>query len=253
MLMKNVILAAALAQEGVVADPAPTRWMATKRGSLNEEAESNADMSDSGDEGEKSRRLFWRREKVTTRLTAKIRGAQYGGGVDHKFRGTVTATNYGGKRAVTWTVKFRGVGDVADECTGGLNWHVHRYRVDKANGGDALGCGGGATGGHVDPAFGCGGASEYGNTVCPSLYGPDFKDAYGQRCTGTPPKTAAEQSGCEYGDLSGKLGKIAVNTHEQKFTDLHTLRLNEYSRASIVLHCCNADGCKPRLACGDLK
>jgi len=69
-----------------------------------------------------------------------------------------------------WSSKFTEFND--DICPGGqLNWHVHQYPVsqtawdganirDVAATGNAPGCDASITGGHYDPTFACGGASQ---------------------------------------------------------------------------------------------
>jgi len=128
------------------------------------------------------------------------------------------------------------------------NWHIHA----KSTGPGADRCGVAATGGHVDNGFACGGASQYADTTCKAL---NYKEPYAERCT------TGKQSGCEYGDLSGKMGKIPVTTGETfEFEDNHLQRLENYDGTSIVLHCCvsakkdnvKVQSCKQRVACGDL-
>ena len=128
------------------------------------------------------------------------------------------------------------------------NWHIHA----KSTGLEADRCGGAATGGHVDNGLACGGASQYAGTTCKAL---DYVESYAVRCI------TDKQSGCEYGDLSGKMGKIPVTTGETfEFEDNHLQRLENYDGTSIVLHCCvsaknllgKVQSCKQRVACGDL-
>jgi hypothetical protein len=139
-----------------------------------------------------------------------------------------------------------------------LNWHIHTKPINPSADNPAGQCGGAVTSGHSDNGFACGGASEWGATTCRYLYsltpglGDDnFKTVYGTKCHAC---SSGSCTGCEYGDLSGKLGKISVDSEDlQTFTDTHIEPIETYGTMSLVLHCCTAAGCGERIACGDIE
>ena len=192
-------------------------------------------------------------------LKAKVTGAASNSGFEADIKSYVDLF---GPNRVEWQVKIEkghlalpaaqvvnGVTIEAGTACESYNWHIHA----KSTGLEADRCGGGATGGHVDNGLACGGASQYAGTTCKAL---EYVEAYAVRCS------TGKQSGCEYGDLSGKMGKIPVTIGEtNEFEDNHLQRLENYDGTSIVLHCCvsakNDKGevqssCKQRVACGDL-
>ncbi|KAL7525082.1 hypothetical protein ACHAXR_000853 [Thalassiosira sp. AJA248-18] len=131
-------------------------------------------------------------------------------------------------------------------CANGLNWHIHEKPVPTP--GEC-----GATGGHVDPTFGCGGASEYqkkkcdgsaatadnGDSCCKVIYG---NEDYG--CD-----NGDNIIKCEAGDQSGKLGPLKYQKDEdQVFEDAFTLNIDDIEQLSLVIHCG-----KPRVACGNFE
>lgn len=181
--------------------------------------------------------------------------------------------------AATWRVKIKEFD--SDLCPSGpdeqgkLNWHVHEY---PGNGIRAVGtllntsataCDGDVTGGHYDPTFACGGASQNNaNGVCAFLRAQPQSFPTGSGLTGNV--TAANsydackpdnQSSCEIGDQSGKLGKLTTTKLKkwQKFKDEWMTPIDNLEGRSLVLHCCYAkfDGsgtsCGPRLACANLE
>jgi hypothetical protein len=118
------------------------------------------------------------------------------------------------------------------DCGGGLNWHIHEFTLDESRPECT------DLGGHWDPTYGCGGASQHDNTgVCDFLY------------NGTKTCTPEEDiTMCEIGDLSGKMGRIALDTsYEQTYEDVYITNINVFSKLSIVFHCGS-----PRVACGNL-
>lgn len=128
------------------------------------------------------------------------------------------------------------------------NWHIHAKPVGEKNE-----CGKEFTGGHIDPNLACGGASEYKKTTCTAL---DFPDSYGTRCTGGNADGTSEQQKCEYGDLSGKMGKIPTDKGKTYYIDNFLQPFSKYEATSIVFHCCvSAEGyktnCAERVACGN--
>ena len=118
--------------------------------------------------------------------------------------------------------------------SGKLNWHVHEYpgngirtveEVDADPTFNARACASDVTGGHYDPTFACGGSSQNNaNGVCA------FLRAQPQAPAGTGNVTAADsyascskdnQSSCEIGDQSKKLGKLITGRKgSKKFTDM---------------------------------
>lgn len=172
------------------------------------------------------------------------------------FKATVTAVQSVPGKA-TWTVELDDLGsggfqpltnDQGVKCEK-LNWHIHQ---DFISGGDSpAACG--STGGHVDPALACGGASEYAKTSCIGINAGYLPDSpYTARCDTSMDKThLPNQDGCEYGDLAGKMGKIDNEKGTQTFEDTHIFFLDRYAKNSIVFHCCIDGDCSARVACAD--
>jgi hypothetical protein len=136
------------------------------------------------------------------------------------------------------------------------NWHIHAKKVGEHNE-----CGGDFTGGHVDAKFACGPASEYQATTCTALDGGNWVSGYGGRCNGGAADGSSAQNKCEYGDLSGKMGKVSVDKGKTYYIDNFLQPLDTYDATSIVFHCCvgapeynngNLD-CGARIACGDFE
>ena len=185
--------------------------------------------------------------------------------------------------AATWKVKInefeRALCPSGPDEQGKLNWHVHQYPVLEPEDGiravgtllntSAPACGPDVTGGHYDPTFACGGASQNNaNGVCAFLRAQPQSFPTGSGLTGNV--TAANsydackpdnQSSCEIGDQSGKMGKLkAKRKRVQQFKDeWMTPIIPSLTGKSVVLHCCYAkfDGsgtsCGPRLACANLE
>merc|ERR1712166_1709623 len=131
---------------------------------------------------------------------------------------------------------------------------------------NAPGCGKGVTGGHYDPTFACGGASQNNaNGICAILRATDQAPAGNGLVKGAYACTNADQSQCEIGDQSGKMGKIiGVDTGggarrrrrratTQKFNDRWMEPITNLDGKSLVLHCCSTAGCGARLACANLE
>jgi hypothetical protein len=224
-----------------------------------------------------------------TKLTASIRenkvysatapGAARPGGKT-KIRLEVEVTQDSSEpRTATWRVQVakwelganlatsdtsNAITNLAGGCPAGsqLNWHIHARAVNSP-GGDAIeaGCQATDTGGHYDPTFACGGASEYAGATCDSIGRP----AGNYSCAVNDYPSIFT---CEVGDLSGKLGKVQTDTHEsQYFYDTLADDISNYVGRSVVFHCCgvksadstDANGdpstgssCGPRVACADL-
>ena len=195
--------------------------------------------------------------------------------------------------AAVWKVKIHHFNK--DLCPSGeLNWHVHQYEgegirtvaegeADPSS--SAPACGGTVTGGHYDPTFACGGASQNnagagppdadGNPttggVCAILRDAEqtfpassaetgkvktsTAASYAAACNGTPDT----QSVCEIGDQSGKLGKLKANKKKiSTFRDQWMTPIDTLKGRSLVLHCCydkpeGGTSCGPRLACANLE
>lgn len=177
---------------------------------------------------------------------ARVRGAD-------GFHVEVTAEDKG---FTQWTVDVRSEPTaLAMRCPMGYNWHIHVGRV--GSGDIASSCGPSATGGHADDSLACGGATDnadqcqniYSSTDCSSPSTSKCWAAnYPARCG-----QGAKQKGCEYGDLSGKMGKIPLGEDKTEYYDGYIQSLRTYRRASIVLHCCTTTGCSERIACGNLQ
>jgi len=191
----------------------------------------------------------------------------------------------------TWKAEFTEFDN--NLCPGGqLNWHVHEYAGSgiRASGepgnANAPGCGGDVTGGHYDPFFACGGASQndvVGNGVCEVLRTTNQTPLGGAgngKVLGPNYECSTDdQSRCEIGDQSGKLGKldatllvtvttsatkgkkakssrsegaVATTRGQQRFTDTWINPISNIEGRSLVLHCCSDAGCGPRLACANI-
>merc|ERR1712166_1321503 len=125
---------------------------------------------------------------------------------------------------------------------------------------NAPGCGKGVTGGHYDPTFACGGASQNNaNGICAILRATNQAPAGNGLVKGAYACTNTDQSQCEIGDQSGKMGKIMASgarrrrKRMQKFNDKWMEPISNLDGRSLVLHCCSAAGCGARLACANLK
>jgi len=168
-----------------------------------------------------------------------------------------------------WKVNIYHFND--DLCpSGALNWHVHEYpgygirAIDADPSTSAVACAADVTGGHYDPTFACGPASQNNaNGVCPILRSTAQAPA-GTGVVKTDDSYAAcqpdNQSSCEVGDQSGKLGKLTTSSYRsQRFTDTWMTPIEStLSGRSLVLHCCytkddGTQSCGPRLACANLE
>mmetsp|Transcript_5364 Transcript_5364/g.5218 ORF Transcript_5364/g.5218 Transcript_5364/m.5218 type:complete len:245 (+) Transcript_5364:234-968(+) len=183
-----------------------------------------------------------------------------------------------------WKVKINKFNEAL--CPSGeLNWHVHEYPgtgirdVGAAPDSSAPLCAPDVTGGHYDPTFACGGASqnnagvdsdgEKTGGVCAVLRATDQVpegEGYGKVKAADSYDSCKpdNQSSCEIGDQSGKLGKLSAfkknltpkqKKKGQRFTDKWMTPIDAtLTGKSLVLRCCSeADGCGPRLACANLE
>lgn len=210
----------------------------------------------------KLRQLFWRRRQ---RLVATVKGNTGQGDFVARVKAQKT---FGG--GVRWTVNIKKDGQLSakpddaspeEDCTS-YNWHIHAKPIPQGGG-----CG--DTGGHTDNSLMCGGATDRAED-CNELYDCPLADrtpvnkkcysaSYGQRCGKAKREALAAsavpgwfQKGCEYGDLSGKMGKIPL-TGRETYMDFNLEPLRTYEHMSVVLHCCNSKNCGPRVACGNFK
>lgn len=168
--------------------------------------------------------------------------------------GKVTIKQKGGtKTKGKWKVVIDSVDTDAIEAISGcegfnglFNWHVHDL---GAHPGDESNCGADVTGGHYDPTYGCGGASQYKGTVCDYLKTntrPDYVYACSQESQGK----------CEIGDQSGKMGKVdsGLSGVRQNFSDDWIGDVADLEGKSLVFHCCTTSGsCASRVACANLE
>eukprot|EP01036_Dinobryon_divergens_P028961 gene28961-37999_t len=139
----------------------------------------------------------------------------------------------------------------------GLNYHIHSYwkddtRMSSAN----ANCGASFTGGHYDPNFACGPASQSIATICPLLNRTKTAQ-YTYNCN----YKGGDYSSCEVGDISGKIGSLQPTVPNGRvftlplFIDFQPAYVFSYNKKvvtslpwqSIVFHCPNAAG--TRLVC----
>jgi hypothetical protein len=147
----------------------------------------------------------------------------------------------------------KNVCDADPDCTDPatmLNWHIHEKAIPEGGG-----CGASDTGGHWDPTFGCGGASQYqgdgdwcdllatntgGMDSLPSVIMPERVNP--QTCD-----PLGDITKCEMGDLSGKMGQVMIaEGSTQRFNDMYISNLDNIKDLSIIFHCG-----APRVACGN--
>ena len=153
------------------------------------------------------------------------------------LQATITLEQGSDKTVGTWTVEIDSF-DKDSLCPDGdLNWHVHERGLA---GGQTSPTDCGATGGHWDPTFGCGGASQYKATVCEDLVALGRVNP--QSCM-----VDMDVSKCEMGDQSGKLGQIEIKEGTQEFEDPYISNIELIEGFAVVLHCGS-----PRKACANL-
>ena len=179
--------------------------------------------------------------------------------------------------AAVWNVQISKFNKKGLCPSGQLNWHVHQYPgygIRDANAvlsTSAPLCDKAETGGHYDPTFACGGASQNkANGVCEILRTTNQVPlGEGNGLVKEVDSYAAckpdNQSSCEIGDQSGKLGPLkAKRKRVQQFKDQWMTPIDNLEGKSMVLHCCYDDGqtnpdgsvklnCGPRLACANLE
>eukprot|EP00873_Tetraselmis_striata_P014796 jgi/Tetstr1/435060/TSEL_024030.t1 len=59
-------------------------------------------------------------------------------------------------------------------------------------------------------------------------------------------------STCEVGDMSGKVGRMSLNSSVQTWHDPFSCNVEKYRGRAVVLHCCSLEGCSPRIACAKI-
>ena len=168
------------------------------------------------------------------------------------FKGRVSVTQR--KGAVRWNVNLKNV-KYSELCTDGGNdffWHIHEKWTSTATEAYGADCGSTNTGGHYDPTYGCGGASQHQGTGACTALGRGKAEGSAQTCAGADLETAEGRALCEYGDQSSKLGKLTVLSNERVRTlnnqkkDEHMDSVDNIRGLAIVLHC-GVD--KARAAC----
>jgi hypothetical protein len=140
----------------------------------------------------------------------------------------------------------------------GMNWHIHEKWDHPAGTDSGFGfeqCGAAFTGGHYDPTYACGPASQHQGGKCspspgcvsPSSASIDGNERQEYRCDPSPTGYRAEPFRCEAGDLSGKYGTHDLGAPEQTYTDPYMPNANRLVNRSIVFHCATG-----RIFCGKL-
>jgi len=137
---------------------------------------------------------------------------------------------------------------------------VHNFSGEKVGCGvlaiSAPGCGSDVTGGHYDPTFACGPASQNNaNGICSILRATNQAPAGNGLVKGEEYTCQeSEQWACEIGDQSGKMGKLNPNAESRKILEDNWMEgITNLKGRSMVLHCCSAAGsCGARLACANL-
>jgi hypothetical protein len=151
----------------------------------------------------------------------------------------------------------------------GLSYHIHSYwNNNPQKSGNLTTCGASYTGGHYDPNFACGGASQYasdivtGTTSYCSAIKRTSSDGYTYPCNTTNFESSGRFSVCEVGDLSGKFGSVTPNNNIIQASPVHlmdplapyTVNLGSADTTStqwnsVVFHCSNGT----RLFCAKLE
>ena len=168
------------------------------------------------------------------------------------FKATIEAEDIAPGQA-KWTVKIDELDPSLCTTFESFGWHIHALGLvdEECNGfagaGIAPECD--AAGGHWDPSLACGPISQFADTTCNAL---TYENEYRDRCSTDTP------SGCEYGDINGKVGLLPVAVGEYEFTDtfIQTPVADFYENLSIVLHCPNfmaGPPSFPKVACANFQ
>jgi len=178
------------------------------------------------------------------RLTSKFTNENFRA----NFKAIQRKDIFWGPTNIRWVINFKAVDYAGIGCEDedkGFLWHIHeKWLHEDATEAYGADCGGDFTGGHYDPTFGCGPASDnQGNGLCAAV-GRGKDDGEAQTCD-----LAADSSTCEFGDLSGKVGRVMAEVGKQAFDDAYNTNLQNLELVrSIVFHC--GDG--SRVACAKL-
>ena len=171
------------------------------------------------------------------------------------FKGTVTVKQRQptgeGKQITdaTWVVDILEINeDICMNCDGcdgtanALNWHIHEFPITDFDAPPNI-CA--QAGGHWDPTFGCGGASQFAGDggLCETIAGEIDGRETVQTCD-----PIGDIAKCELGDLSGKVGQVKIKLGKQQFSDNYISNIDNIQDFSIVFHCG-----APRVACGNLE
>jgi hypothetical protein len=188
-------------------------------------------------------------------------GVTVGGSVPSTSQGYFSMKIGEGYSKYEFSVDLSGT-DVCDFTTyPNVAYHIHTYAVDNPALVPESACGN--TAGHYDPTLACSEKSQAHGTSCTDL-GRTSALGYTYTCAAAAGTVtyAAPTGQCEVGDLSGKLGKVAITADgivasSQVYTDyqppftynFNTPTVNVTAGwASIVFHCGDAGG--TRIGCG---
>lgn len=169
----------------------------------------------------------------------------------------------------TWEVKWGSINLRGLGCPGGstlsLKWHIHDRWTHPTEISDAYGpdCGSTFTGGHWDPTYKCGSASDNPQEACKTQYN-EINSPAQYPCDGSIENSRFEKGcnykcsstgqGCELGDLSGKtrqvLAKGRGRKKHQSFPDPNIGNIRRIEGKSVVFHC--GVGSATRVACAKL-
>merc|ERR1712166_422523 len=162
----------------------------------------------------------------------------------------------------TWQVKWDRIRLRALGCPEGstLKWHIHDKWTHPNDQDDAYGadCGSDFTGGHWDPTYKCGPASDNSKEICKTQYNeinsPAQSPCDGSIERGCNYKCSSTGQGCELGDLSGKTRQVLAKGRGRKkhqfFPDPNIGNIQLIEGKSIVFHC--GVGSATRVACAKL-
>jgi Cu/Zn superoxide dismutase len=175
------------------------------------------------------------------------------------LKGRVVVNQGNDKTSAVWRVKIQEIDYAAlcpedDQNEKSLGWHIHeRWDFSADSPTSSTTCGADKTGGHYDPGFACGGASQNQCAVgegcpCEQL---GFSKADGDQRTCD---LEVDSISCEIGDLSGKLEKIeAGGPSDARYKDAWVNNVENWvapnMNGSIVFHCGTSG---TRVACAQL-
>lgn len=154
--------------------------------------------------------------------------------------GKITASQGHDKTSSTWTAHWTDF-DKKLCPSGTLDWHIHESWHTHSETSSLEDCGADKTGDHFDPTFGCSPDSQYADGLCYVVRGGT------QTCD-----LHTDFSTCEVGDMSGKVGRMSLNSSVQTWHDPFSCNVEKYRGRAVVLHCCSLEGCSPRIACAKI-